>query len=109
MPMSGAYINLGSCIGNTMNDQSKQYQQLINKCWADEAFKQRLLANPAETLKSEGIEVPEGVRVQAVENTAQVFNLVIPARPKELSDEELEVAGGMEDIFREGRYGSKLF
>ncbi|WP_051023930.1 NHLP leader peptide family RiPP precursor [Thiorhodovibrio frisius] len=92
-----------------MNDQSKQYQQLINKCWADEAFKQRLLANPAETLKSEGIEVPEGVRVQAVENTAQVFNLVIPARPKELSDEELEVAGGMEDIFREGRYGSKLF
>ena len=78
-----------------MNDQSQQYQQLIAKCWADKAFKQRLLANPAETLKSEGVEVPEGVRVQVVENTAQVFNLVIPARPTALSDEELGgVAGG---------------
>jgi hypothetical protein len=72
-----------------MNDQSKQYQQLIAKCWADEAFKQRLLDQPAETLKDEGVEVPEVVRVQAVENTAQVVNWVIPARPTELSDEEL--------------------
>ncbi len=38
-----------------MNDQSNQYQQLIAKCWADEAFKQRLLDNPAETLKAEGM------------------------------------------------------
>jgi len=78
-----------------MNDQSKQYQQLIAKCWADEAFKQRLLANPAETLKNEGLEVPEGVQVQVVEDTPQVINLVIPARPTDLSDEDLGgVAGG---------------
>ena len=78
-----------------MNDQSKQYQQLIAKCWADEAFKRQLLANPAETLKNEGLEVPEGVQVQVVENTPQVFNLVIPAPPTDLSDEDLgEVAGG---------------
>jgi len=63
-----------------MNDQSKQYQQLIVKCWADEAFKQRLLADPAGTLNAEGIEVPEGVRVHVVENTAHVFTLVIPAQ-----------------------------
>lgn len=72
-----------------MIDQAKQYQQLIAKCWADEAFKQRLLADPAGTLKAEGIEVPAGVRVQVVENTAQVSNLVIPARPTDLSDEML--------------------
>ncbi|MBK5970280.1 MULTISPECIES: NHLP leader peptide family RiPP precursor [Thiorhodovibrio] len=77
-----------------MNDQSKQYQQLIAKCWADEAFKQRLLANPAETLKSEGIEVPEGVRVQAVENTAEVFNLVIPGCPAQIGEEDLLYAAG---------------
>jgi hypothetical protein len=75
---------------NTMNDQSNQYQQLIAKCWADEAFKQRLLDNPAETLKAEGMALPEGVRVQVVENTAQDFTLVIPPRPTELSDEELD-------------------
>ncbi|WPL17844.1 NHLP leader peptide domain protein [Thiorhodovibrio winogradskyi] len=52
------------------------------------------MADLAETLKDEGMEVPEGIRVQVVENTAQVFNLVIPARPTELSDKELEVVGG---------------
>ena len=77
-----------------MNDQSNQYQQLIAKCWADEAFKQRLLANPVETLKNEGFEVPEGVQVQVVENTAQVFTLVIPAPPTDLSDEDLDGAAG---------------
>jgi len=78
-----------------MTDQAKQYQQLIAKCWADEAFKQRLLADPAGTLKTEGIEVPEGVRIQVVENTARAFTLVIPARPTSLSDEMLAtVAGG---------------
>ena len=78
-----------------MNDESKQYQQLIAKCWADEAFKQRLLADPAGTLKAEGIEVPEGVRVQVVENTGQVSTLVIPVRPTDLSDELFaQVSGG---------------
>jgi len=78
-----------------MNEQSKRYQQLIAKCWADEAFKQRLLADPAETLKAEGIEVPTGVRVQVVENTAQVCTLVIPVQSNDLSDEVLErVSGG---------------
>ena len=77
-----------------MNDQAKQYQQIIAKCWVDEAFKQRLLDDPAGTLKAEGIAVPEGVRVRVVENTAQVFNLVIPARPTDLSDEMLTGVGG---------------
>ena len=77
-----------------MNDQSNQYQQLIAKCWADEAFKQRLLADPAGTLKAEGMAVPAGVRVQVVENTAQVFTLVIPARPTDVSDVDLSGAGG---------------
>lgn len=78
-----------------MNDQAKQYEQIIAKCWADESFKQQLMADPAGTLKAEGIEVPAGVRVQVVENTPQVFNLVIPARPTDLSDEVLgPVVGG---------------
>ena len=79
-------------------NQEKQIDpmvQLIAKCWADEAFKNRLLADPAATLKAEGIDVPEHLTVKAVENTGKVFHLVIPARPAELSDEELdEIAGG---------------
>ena len=77
-----------------MNDQAKQYQQLIAKCWADDAFKQRLLADPAGTLAAEGIEVPAGVSIKVAENTEQVFHLVIPARPSELSDDDLSFEGG---------------
>ena len=72
-----------------MNDQAKQYQQLIAKCWADDAFKQRLLADPAGTLAAEGMAVPEGVTLRVVEDTAQAVTLVIPARPTELTDEAL--------------------
>ncbi|MEY4757910.1 MAG: hypothetical protein RJA34_2808 [Pseudomonadota bacterium] len=79
-----------------MTDQAKQMQQLIAKCWADAAFKQRLLADPAGTLKAEAIAIPEGLKIKVVENTAQEFTLVIPARPTELSDEQLDaVAGGI--------------
>ncbi|GAB1394984.1 hypothetical protein MASR1M60_31480 [Rhodocyclaceae bacterium] len=73
-----------------MSDQAKQYQQLIARCWADEAFKQKLLADPAGTLKHEGIEVPVGVTLRVVENTEKDFTLVIPTRPKDLSDESLD-------------------
>ncbi|GAB1394958.1 hypothetical protein MASR1M60_31220 [Rhodocyclaceae bacterium] len=78
-----------------MSDQTKQMQQLIAKCWADETFKQKLLADPAATLKAEGMALPEGVKLRVVENTAQQFTLVIPMNPDDLTDEALgRVAGG---------------
>lgn len=78
-------------------EQSKALGQLIAKCWADESFKQKLLADTMATLKAEGAELPAGLTVKAVENTDQVFHLVIPAKPTatDLSDEDLDkVAGG---------------
>jgi hypothetical protein len=77
-----------------MNDQSNLYQQLIAKCWADDAFKQHLLDDPAGTLKAEGISVPEGVTIRVVENTAQKLTLVIPPIPTDLSDEALALTAG---------------
>jgi len=75
--------------------QSKKMNQLIAKCWSDERFKQKLLADPAATLKAEGVTVPEGVSVTALENTDKVFHLVVPAKPADLSDDDLDkVAGG---------------
>lgn len=80
--------------------QGKKMGQIIAKCWADEGFKRKLLADPAATLKAEGVELPAGMSVKALENTDKVFHLVIPAKPadlsKDLSDEELEeVVGGL--------------
>jgi hypothetical protein len=83
--------------GTTMNHEEygKKMSQLISKCWADEGFKRKLLADPAATLKAEGMEVPASLSINALENTDKVFHLVIPAKPTDLSDEDLDkVAGG---------------
>ena len=76
-------------------EQGKKMGQLIAKCWADEGFKQKLLADPMATLKAEGVALPAGLTVKAVENRDSLFHLVIPAKPTDLSDEDLDkVAGG---------------
>jgi hypothetical protein len=77
-------------------DQDKAVGRVIAKAWADEGFKARLLADPAAVLAAEGVQTPPGVKLKVVENTAGVFNLVLPVRPTELSDSDLdEVAGGV--------------
>jgi hypothetical protein len=76
-------------------EQGKKISQLIARCWADEGFKQKVLANPAATLRAEGLELPAGLSYVAHENTEKVAHLVIPAKPTELSDEDLtHVAAG---------------
>jgi hypothetical protein len=82
-----------------MNEQT--HKSIITKCWGDPEFKRQLIANPAGTLRSEGLAVPEGIRVNVVEDTANQFTFVIPPEPSELSDEALEeVAGGSVNAFR---------
>lgn len=85
-------------------ERSKKMGELISRAWSDEAFKAQLLSNTTATLKENGIAVPEGVTVKAVENTDKVFHLVIPPKPRpvELSDEDLgKVAGGTWDVCSE--------
>jgi hypothetical protein len=77
-------------------EQAKKISQLIAKCWADEGFKRKVLADPAATLRAEGLELPAGLSYVAHENTDKVLHLVIPARPTVLSDGDLnEVVGGL--------------
>ncbi len=66
----------------TKKEQGTKIGEIIAKAWADEAFKQRLLADTGKVLAEEGIEIPAGVTVKAVENTDTCFHLVIP--PKQL-------------------------
>jgi hypothetical protein len=75
-------------------EQGKKISQLIAKCWADEGFKHKILTDPAAALKAEGMELPAGQSIVAHENTEKVFHLVIPAKPTELSDEDLAHAAG---------------
>ena len=74
-----------------MAEQDNPLQRVITRCWEDEAFKERLLADPAATLAAEGVEIPEGVTVNVAVDADDVRTLVIPCAPSgELTDEELE-------------------
>ncbi|MEC4593957.1 MULTISPECIES: NHLP leader peptide family RiPP precursor [Nitrospirillum] len=68
--------------------------RVIAKAWADDGFKARLLADPAAILKAEGLALPAGVTFKVVEDSATVQTLVLPARPTDLSDEDLDRAAG---------------
>ena len=76
-----------------MAESGDSLQKVITKCWDDEAFKERLLADPAATLAAEGVEVPEGVTIRVAVDTEEVRTLVIPAAPSELGDWELDRLG----------------
>lgn len=63
------------------SDRTTKYRNLIQKCWIDPDFKNQLMNDPAQTMRNEGIEIPEHVSVTAVENTKDQFTLVIPPKP----------------------------
>lgn len=86
------------------NAHEQALGRIIARCWTDAAFKTRLLADPVAVLQAEGLPVPQGVALRAVEDTAQTVHLVIPARPAELSDEMLDglAAGGIFDQLLRG-------
>ena len=77
-----------------MNEDSPM-QKVIARCWEDEAFKERLLADPAATLREEGVEFPKGVTVNVALDSEDVRTLVIPRSPSlALTDEELAIVAG---------------
>ena len=80
------------------SEWGQKWVQVVNKAWADESFKKRLLGNPAAVLKEHGMELPPGVQVKVVENTDKVFHLTLPPKssPQELSEDDLAaIAGGL--------------
>jgi hypothetical protein len=88
-----------------------QWGQVVGQAWADEAFKQRLFADPAAALKEFGVETPAGLRVEVLQNadpaprnTDTVMYLVLPAKPSaaDLSEEELRDGTGGQGLARCG-------
>ncbi|MGH3144944.1 MAG: NHLP leader peptide family RiPP precursor [Rubrobacter sp.] len=77
-------------------------RRIVQRSLEDDAFRQQLLDDPKGTVEQElGTPLPEGVQIQAVEETADTVFLVLPhasragASGAQLSDSELEaVAGG---------------
>lgn len=71
--------------------------QIIKKAWEDPAFKQQLLADPKAALQQAfGIEVPQGIELKAVAETASEYVLVIPPNPEDVVGD----GGGVEYYWR---------
>ena len=64
-----------------MAEQENPLRKVITKCWENEAFKERLLADPAATLAAERVQVPAGITINVAVDAADVRTLVIPLPP----------------------------
>jgi hypothetical protein len=85
-----------------MTDETNKMNTLIAACWKDDALKQRFLSDPHAVLAEHGMDVPEGINVNVVENTDTTVHVTLPAAPTangDLSDEELENAAGGHSVF----------
>ncbi|MDP2846696.1 MAG: NHLP leader peptide family RiPP precursor [Humidesulfovibrio sp.] len=81
------------------NEQQKVWAKIVAKAWADEDYKQRLLADAAAVLKAEGVDVPEGVAFKCLEATETQAWLVLPLMPTDVGgvsegEERLAAGGG---------------
>ena len=80
-----------------MTEQKNALTQLFAACWKDEALKARFMSDPKAVLAEYGMDVPDGMDVNVVENTDNRVHITMPAPPSggmDLSDEELSNAAG---------------
>ncbi len=81
-------------------ERLKAYGRVVAKAWDDEAFKQRLLADPKAALQAEGLSFPEGAEVRVVEPNDRLVYFPLPPKPAGLSDEQLSsVTGGALSVY----------
>ncbi len=56
-----------------MTEQTKNLSNLFAACWKDEALKKRFESDPKAVLAEYGMDVPDGVDVNVVENSGNTF------------------------------------
>ena len=82
-----------------MTEQRNQLADLFAACWKDEALKQRFMSDPKAVLAEHGMDVPDGIDVNVVENTDTTLYITMPVKPSgsmHLADDELSNAAGGE-------------
>ena len=76
------------------NKGLEQLRRIAATALDDDAYRQRLLDDPASVLKQEGIAVPDGVNVVVHENTAEEIHLALPTGltdEQELNPDETDI------------------
>ncbi|MHA7967458.1 NHLP leader peptide family RiPP precursor [Paenibacillus sp. CAU 1782] len=65
-----------------MASQQELQNQIIEKAWADEEFKKKLIADPKAALKEAfDLDIPADINVEVLEETADTYYLVLPQSP----------------------------
>ena len=80
-----------------MTEERNKLAKLFAACWKDDALKQRFMSDPGAVLAEYGMDVPDGMDVNVVENTDTTVHITMPAPPSgdmDLSDDELSSAAG---------------
>ena len=80
-----------------MTEQRNAMAQLFAACWKDEALKARFMSDPKAVLAERGIDIPDNIDVNVVENSDNTVHITMPKAPgeaTELTDEELAGAAG---------------
>ena len=54
------------------------YADMVAKYYGDPDFKAKVDADPTAMLKAEGLDIPEGARVELLFNTEKLVNIVLP-------------------------------
>jgi hypothetical protein len=90
-----------------MTETSTPWTRAIERAMKDKSFRTRLLDNPTLTLKEAGVDVPDGLAIKVVENTANQVYMVLPdSGDDQLSDIELErVVAGTHNVCSDRQSG----
>ena len=69
-----------------MTAEQTLQEQIIQKAWEDAEFKKKLIADPKAAVKDAfGIDVPDTIEVEVLEESANKFYLVLPQSPQEVT------------------------
>ncbi|WP_246096626.1 NHLP leader peptide family RiPP precursor [Paenibacillus sinopodophylli] len=64
-------------------------EQIVQKAWEDAEFKKQLIADPKTAVKEAfGVDVPDSIEVEVVEETASKYYLVLPQNPSDIRSED---------------------
>lgn len=62
------------------NDSGEIMQRLAARALDEQDFRDRLIRDPKQELAANGLELPDKIEVEVVENTSRKLHIVLPSR-----------------------------
>ena len=78
-----------------MTEERNKLAELFAACWKDEELKARFMRDPNAVFEEFEMPVPDGMKINVVENSDTTVHITIPAPPSqmsELTDEQMASA-----------------